>query len=77
MAARLATVARRPREKEGQVSSNLYLAVMVGVIALVTVISVPSLFFKRCAGCGRRNILDAVHCRGCGMAFPEEPDDPA
>ena len=52
-------------------SANLYLAVMVGIIALVSAISVPSLFSKRCPQCGKRNALDAHACKACGHSFPE------
>jgi len=44
---------------------------MVGIIALVTLISVPSLFVKRCPKCGRRNFLDVRACKYCGAVFQE------
>ncbi|MBW7864049.1 MAG: hypothetical protein GX580_17455 [Candidatus Hydrogenedens sp.] len=50
----------------------LYLAVMVGVITLVTLVSVPSLFTRRCPKCGARNRIEARHCRACGLALPME-----
>jgi hypothetical protein len=53
---------------------NWYLPVMLGIIALVTIVSVPSLFWKKCPSCGRRNILDAVTCQVCGAPFPEEDE---
>ena len=53
-------------------STEVYLWVMVGIIALVTFISVPSLFLKKCPSCSRRNGLDAKICKACGAAFPED-----
>lgn len=50
----------------------LYLAVMVGVIALVTLISVPSLFTRRCPKCGARNRIEARLCRACGFELPAD-----
>jgi hypothetical protein len=46
---------------------------MVGVIVLVTAISVPSLFWKKCSACGARNALDARACKQCHAPFPDEP----
>ena len=51
---------------------KIYLFVLLGVIALVTVIAVPSLFRKKCMKCGARNPLDATECGGCGAPFTEE-----
>ena len=50
-----------------------YLMVMTGIIAVVTFVSVPSLFARKCPGCGKRNRVDARRCPGCGMELP--PDD--
>jgi ribosomal protein L40E len=50
----------------------MYLAVMLGIIALVTAASIASLFFKKCPKCGVRNGLEARSCKKCGAAFPEE-----
>jgi len=52
--------------------AGIYLAVMLCVIAVVTALSVPSLFFKKCPRCGARNGLDAATCKRCDAAFPEE-----
>jgi len=47
---------------------------MVGIILTVALISVPSLFAKRCPTCGQKNPLEARTCRVCGEIFPaEEP----
>jgi len=51
--------------------SALYLVVMLGIIALICAASVPSLFFKKCAKCGRRNGIETSVCKHCGTAFPE------
>lgn len=49
----------------------LYLMVMMGIIALICAASVPSLFFKKCANCGRRSGIEAPVCKQCGTPFPE------
>jgi ribosomal protein L40E len=51
--------------------SALYLTVMLGIIAIICAASVPSLFFKKCAKCGRRNGIEASVCKRCGALFPE------
>ena len=53
-------------------SSGMYLAIMLGVIVLATVISLPSLLRKKCPKCGCRNWLEAAECRECGVPFPED-----
>jgi hypothetical protein len=58
------------------VTANAYLLVMLSIIGLVSVISVPSLFLKKCPKCGKRNLLDAVRCKACQAEFPEEEDRP-
>ena len=50
----------------------MYLAVMLGVIGVVTALVVPALLTKRCEGCGARNLLDAAACRKCDAPFPED-----
>ncbi len=49
-----------------------YLAVMLGVIALIAILVIPSLFHKKCSKCGTRNSLDAKVCSGCGGPFPTD-----
>lgn len=51
---------------------TLYLVVMLGVIVTITLVSVPSLFTKKCQNCGIRNWLEAKKCRKCGAPFSEE-----
>lgn len=53
-------------------SANIYLGVMLAIIALVTAVSVPSLFRKRCPRCGAKNSLDAKTCKKCTAVFPED-----
>ena len=55
-----------------RVSSGLYLALMVGVIGMLTAFFVRTLFWKRCMTCGMRNSLDARECKKCNHAFPED-----
>lgn len=50
----------------------IYLTVMLGAIALACVISIPSLFRKKCAKCGARNGIEARVCVQCGEAFPDD-----
>ena len=54
------------------VTTTIYLLVMVGIIAVVTAVSVPSLFFRKCPACGKRNAVDADRCRACSAALPQE-----
>ena len=49
-----------------------YLAAMLGVIALIAIMVVPSLFQKKCQRCDTRNSLDARVCSNCGNPFPED-----
>lgn len=53
------------------VSSELYLALMVGAIGILTAFFVRTLFWKRCTSCGVRNPLDAGECKKCNNAFSE------
>mgnify|MGYP001496506740 CR=1 FL=1 len=67
---------RPPREKTKKelpevTVKTLYLMVMVGIITVVTLISVPSLFLKRCPKCGKRNLLSDAICKACGAELPE------
>lgn len=55
-----------------RVSSGLYLALMVGVIGILTAFFVRALFWKRCTTCGVRNSLDARECKKCNNTFPED-----
>jgi len=55
-----------------KVSPTVYLTVMLGVIALACVVSIPSLFRKKCRKCGARNGIEACVCIQCGAPFPED-----
>lgn len=57
-------------------SSVIYLAVMLGVILVLSAVLVPALLLKRCEGCGARNVLDAKECRRCKRAFPVDETQP-
>jgi ribosomal protein L40E len=50
----------------------LYLSVMLTIIALATLITLPSMMRKRCSECGARNGLEAKACQSCGAVFPED-----
>jgi len=52
-------------------SKTLYLVIMLGIIAVITIASVPSLFRKACPKCGMKNWLEAKACKQCGAPFPE------
>jgi len=52
-------------------SSTTYLAIMLGIIAVLTAVSVPSLLRKRCPKCGVKNALEAQRCKQCGFPFPD------
>jgi len=51
---------------------TVYLAVMLGVIAVMCAVTIPSLFRKKCSECGARNSLDATACVRCKKPFPAE-----
>ena len=55
-----------------EVTKMLYLALMLGIIGLITALSVPSLFRKKCPKCETRNGIEARTCKECGAPFPEE-----
>jgi hypothetical protein len=50
----------------------IYLVVMLGVIAALTVLFVPAMLWKKCASCGARNMLDATECKRCKKPFPAD-----
>lgn len=52
-------------------SDGLYLTLMLGALAVLIAILVPTMFFVRCSGCGARNGLDASVCRKCGAEMPQ------
>lgn len=47
---------------------------MLGVIGVVSVVAVATLFHKRCAQCGAKNGLDATVCQVCGAPFDDNGD---
>ena len=53
-------------------SDSTYLVIMVGIIAVVALVSVPGLFRKRCPDCGTWNSLEASNCSHCPHVFPED-----
>jgi len=56
----------------GFLDSGLYIALMVGAILLITIITIPFVLFKKCPSCGVRNGLDATQCKNCKAAFSED-----
>ena len=54
-----------------RLSRGLYLALMLGVIVVLTALIVPPLLWKKCNGCGARNALDAEVCKVCDKAFSD------
>ena len=44
---------------------------MLGIIGVMVVLVVPVLFWKKCAQCGARNLVDAHACKACRQPFPE------
>ena len=63
------------RPKENTVSHGWYLIAMVSVIVVVTALVTPAVFLEKCAQCGKRNFVDAPHCKGCGNALPQREED--
>jgi hypothetical protein len=49
-----------------------YVGIMLGVILVIALVVIPSLFRKKCQKCGARNALDAKVCVACRQAFPDE-----
>lgn len=56
-----------------RVSTSVFVALMLGVIAFCCILSIPVLLVKRCPHCRTRNGLDARTCKQCQTPFPEEP----
>jgi len=54
---------------------TIYIAVMLGVIGLMTALAIPSLFWKKCRACGAKNGLDAEVCKRCNAPFPRDGKD--
>lgn len=53
-------------------SGKLYLLIMLGVIFLITAVSIPSLFRKKCPNCGAKNWIESKTCKKCGTVFNDE-----
>lgn len=51
---------------------SFYLIIMVGIVFVVAVLSIPTLFMKKCPNCGKRNFLEATVCKACHTPFPDE-----
>ena len=51
---------------------SVYLAIMLGVIAVMCAVTIPSLFRKKCSECGARNSLDAKECAKCKAPFRDD-----
>ncbi|MEX2015355.1 MAG: hypothetical protein WD873_01875 [Candidatus Hydrogenedentales bacterium] len=52
-------------------STELYLAIMLGIIGLMLVLVVPVLFWKKCSHCGVRNFVDVQLCKACRRPFTD------
>ena len=52
-------------------SDELYLAIMLGVVAILTVIAVPALIRRKCPKCGARNGIDAKVCKQCNTSLTD------
>ena len=51
---------------------NVYLLIMVGIIAVVLVVTVPAMFVPKCVQCGKRNEIDTAVCTQCGADLSPE-----
>jgi formate dehydrogenase maturation protein FdhE len=49
-----------------------YLFIMVSIIAIITLISIPPLFFPKCKFCGRRNNISRVYCKHCNKRIEQD-----
>ena len=52
-------------------TTGLYLAIMLGVIALCVIVTLPSLLRHKCRKCGTRNDLEARQCSHCQASLEE------
>ncbi|MFP6583821.1 MAG: hypothetical protein VCD00_14875 [Candidatus Hydrogenedentota bacterium] len=52
-------------------SDTMYLTIMLGLLGILIVILVPTMFRTRCRACGTWNKLDAKECRGCHAMLPD------
>ncbi len=51
-------------------AAGAYVAIMLVVIAVCTLVSVPPLFFTKCPHCGTRNFIEARNCKSCAAPLP-------
>ncbi len=49
-----------------------YLYIMLGIIVVVTAVSVPSIFRPKCPKCANRNWVSAKQCGQCGAELDAE-----
>lgn len=54
--------------------SVYYLLVMSGVVILIAALSIPSLFWPKCATCRRRNWVAKDTCAFCGSPLVDDMD---
>lgn len=52
-------------------SDGMYLTLMLGALALLIAILVPTMFFAHCKNCRAWNSLDALQCRKCNQELPQ------
>mgnify|MGYP006915947759 CR=1 FL=1 len=52
-------------------SDAMYLTLMLGSLAIIIAILVPTMFFTRCRNCGAFNGLDCERCRKCDRVLPK------
>jgi len=51
-----------------------YLLVMSAIVVLIAAVSIPSLFWPRCAACKRRTWVANGVCSHCGAVLPDDLD---
>ncbi len=49
-----------------------YLITMVSITLLITLLTVPALFFPKCKFCGKRNVVSKTHCKHCGKEMEHD-----
>lgn len=53
-------------------SSALYVVIMLGIMALISAVTLPAMLWKKCPNCRKRNDLDAEQCTECETPFPKD-----
>ncbi|HOC67454.1 MAG: hypothetical protein BWX80_02089 [Candidatus Hydrogenedentes bacterium ADurb.Bin101] len=51
-----------------------YLAIMGGIVVLIALLSIPSLFWPKCAACKRRTWVARDTCAACGAPMRDDLD---